>query len=75
LKYILSRSLFFLQDADLSSMWPEQSDVPKITTFLRDTLKRPGYEVDYITQYYDNEAVEEPPCVRGFLQVFVLSNV
>ncbi len=47
---ILSRSLFFLKDADLSSMWPEKGDVAEITTFLRNTLKRPGYEVDYITR-------------------------
>jgi hypothetical protein len=37
-------------------------------------MKRPAYEVDYIRQYYRNEIVEEPPCVLGFLQVFVLSN-
>jgi hypothetical protein len=70
----LSRSLFFLQNADIASMWPQQGDVPQITRFLRDTLKRPGYEVEYITRYYNNEKVEEPPCVLGFLQVFVLSN-
>ncbi len=71
---ILSRSLPFLQNADIASMWPEQGDVPAIAKFLRDTLKRPAYEVDYITRYYNNEAVEEPPCVLGFLQVFVLAN-
>ena len=71
---ILSRSLFFLQNADIDTMWPEPGDVPKITEFLRDTLKRPGYEVDYISRYYNNETIEEPPCVLGFLQVFVLSN-
>ena len=71
---ILSRSLFFLQNADLRSMWPEENDVAEITKFLRDSLKRPGYEVDYITRYYKNEKIVEPPCVLGFLQVFVLSN-
>jgi MoaA/NifB/PqqE/SkfB family radical SAM enzyme len=71
---ILSRSLFFLKDADLSTMWPQQSEVATLASFLRDTVKRPGYEVDYVTRYYKQEAVEEPPCVLGFLQVFVLSN-
>jgi len=71
---ILSRSLFFLKDADLDSMWPQQSDVPRIAKFVRDTMKRPAYEVDYITQYYGNENLDEPPCVLGYLQVFVLSN-
>src|SRR5271167_2962352 len=52
---ILSRSLFFLKDADIDSMWPERSDVPAISKFVRDTMKRPSYEVDYITKYYNNE--------------------
>ena len=71
---ILSRSLYFLKDADLDSMWPEKSDVAKIAKFLRDKLKRPAYEVNYVTDYYNNSGVDEPACVLGYLQVFVLSN-
>jgi len=71
---ILSRSLYFLKDADLASMWPERKDAFEIARFLRDRVKRPAYEVDYITRYYNNEKVEEPACVLGYLQVFVLSN-
>lgn len=72
---ILSRDLYFLQGADIASMWPERSDVPEIATFLRDVLKRPSYEVDYVTRYYNNsETLQEPACVLGFLQVFVISN-
>lgn len=71
---ILSRSLFFLKDADLASLWPQAGDVPKIAKFVRDTLKRPAYETDYIIKYYNDEPIEEPPCVLGYLQVFVLSN-
>lgn len=71
---ILSGSLYFIRGADLTAMWPERSDVGKITTFVRDTLKRPAYEVDYIRRYYNREALEEPPCVLGYLQLFVLSN-
>lgn len=71
---ILSRSLFFLKDADIASMWPERKDVLQIASFLRDRVKRPAYEVDYVTQYYNNEKISEPPCVLGYLQVFVLSN-
>ncbi len=69
---ILSQSLFFLKDADLDSMWPERSDVHQIGTFLQG--RRPQYEVDYITRYYSREELVEPPCVLGYLQVFVLSN-
>jgi MoaA/NifB/PqqE/SkfB family radical SAM enzyme len=71
---ILSRSLYFLQSADLDSMWPQPDDVPRITTFMRETLKRPAYEVDYVTRYYNREPLSEPPCVLGYLQLFVLSN-
>jgi MoaA/NifB/PqqE/SkfB family radical SAM enzyme len=71
---ILSRSLSFLKDADFSSMWPERGDMAEIVNFLRDKLKRPAYEVDYATRYYNNEKIDEPTCVLGYLQVFVLSN-
>ncbi len=46
----------------------------EIAKFLRGKAKRPGYEVDYITRYYNNEKVDEPACVLGYLQVFGLSN-
>lgn len=71
---ILSQSLSFLKDADVATMWPQSRDVEEISRFLRETLKRPAYEVDYITNYYKNEKVSEPPCVLGYLQLFVLSN-
>jgi len=71
---ILSHSLPFFDGSDISSMWPEESDTAKISTFLREKLKRPGYEVDYVTRYYNREPLAEPPCVLGFTQVFVLSN-
>ena len=71
---ILSRSLSFLKDADTDLMWPQQGDVVQISNFLRDVLKRPSYEVDYVTRYYNNEKIEEPACVLGYTQVFVISN-
>lgn len=71
---ILSRSLYFLAGADLDAMWPSKSDVVEIANFLRGTLHRPEYEIDYITRYYNRENLAEPPCVLGYLQVFVLSN-
>jgi MoaA/NifB/PqqE/SkfB family radical SAM enzyme len=71
---ILSRSLYFLEGADMASMWPEQGDVIEIGRFLRDVLKRPAYEVDYVTRYYNHDNLAEPPCVLGYLQVFVISN-
>jgi MoaA/NifB/PqqE/SkfB family radical SAM enzyme len=71
---ILSRSLFFLKNGDIDPLWPEGSDVTEIERFLRDTLKRPAHEVDYTVRYYNHQPLDEPPCVLGYLQVFVLSN-
>ena len=71
---ILSRSLYFLKDADIASLWPGPNDVTEIASFLREVVKRPEYEVDYVTRYYQRDEIEEPPCVLGFLQVFVVSN-
>jgi MoaA/NifB/PqqE/SkfB family radical SAM enzyme len=71
---ILSRNLFFLKNADIATMWPDRRNVTAIEKFLRDIVKRPEYEIDYVKKYYNNDALEEPACVLGFLQVFVLSN-
>lgn len=71
---ILSQSLSFLKDADMVSMWPQQSEVEEIVRFLKERLKRPAYEVDYISRYYRKQEISEPPCVLGYLQVFILSN-
>jgi MoaA/NifB/PqqE/SkfB family radical SAM enzyme len=71
---ILSRNLYFLKNGDIASLWPDRSNVEAIEKFVRDILKRPSYEVDYIQKYYNSGLLEEPPCVLGYLQVFVLSN-
>ena len=71
---ILSQSLFFLKDADMASMWPGTVETAEIVRFVRDELKRPSYEVQYMEKYYRREKLAEAPCVLGFLQVFVLSN-
>ncbi|HZS53036.1 MAG TPA: radical SAM protein [Bryobacteraceae bacterium] len=71
---ILSRNLFFFQNSDITPLWPRGRDVSYIAKFLADTLKRPAYEVDYVSRYYKGEKIAEPPCVLGFLQVFILSN-
>jgi MoaA/NifB/PqqE/SkfB family radical SAM enzyme len=71
---VLSQSIYFIKDADMDSMWPEGGDVKEIAKFLRDDLKRPEYEVEYVTKYFKRQLVAEPPCILGYLQMFVLSN-
>jgi MoaA/NifB/PqqE/SkfB family radical SAM enzyme len=71
---VLSQSIYFIKDADMDSMWPEGGDVKEIAKFLRHDLKRPEYEVEYVTKYFKRQLVAEPPCILGYLQMFVLSN-
>jgi MoaA/NifB/PqqE/SkfB family radical SAM enzyme len=71
---VLSQSIFFIKNADFGSMWPQGTDVTDIANFLRDNLKRPAYEIDYITRYFKKDGLVEPPCILGYLQVFVMSN-
>ena len=62
---VLSQSIYFIKDADMDSMWPEGGDVKEIAKFLRDDLKRPEYEVEYVTKYFKRQLVAEPPCISG----------
>jgi MoaA/NifB/PqqE/SkfB family radical SAM enzyme len=71
---VLSQSIYFIKDADMDSMWPEGGDIKEIAKFLRQDLKRPEYEVEYVTKYFKRQLVAEPPCILGYLQMFVLSN-
>ena len=54
---ILSTSLSFLENADLNAMWPDRGQVRQIKRFLDG--RRPQYEVDYITRYYNRENLPE----------------
>jgi len=49
-----------------------RADVPKIAKFVRDTLKRPAYETDYITRYPTIMRPWRSPCVLGYLQVLFI---
>jgi MoaA/NifB/PqqE/SkfB family radical SAM enzyme len=69
---ILSTSLSFLENADLTTMWPDRNEVQQMGKFLGG--RRPEYEVDYIRRYYNRENLTEPACVLGYLQVFIMSN-
>ena len=71
---ILDDRSYFLRHTATSDLWPNQTDVNDIVRFLRDKLKRPAYELDYIFKYFNRETLEEPPCVLGFIELFVVSN-
>ena len=71
---ILDDRSYFLRQTSTSDLWPAPPEIAQIMVFLRDQLKRPAYELDYIYKYFSRENPEEPPCVLGFLEVFVVSN-
>lgn len=71
---ILDDRSYFLRHTATSDLWPNKTEIAKITTFLRDKLKRPAYELDYIYKYFSRENIDEPPCVLGFIELFVVSN-
>lgn len=71
---ILDDRSYFLRHTSTSDLWPKQAETKQIVNFLRDKLKRPTYEIDYIYKYFNRETLEEPPCVLGFIDLFVVSN-
>jgi MoaA/NifB/PqqE/SkfB family radical SAM enzyme len=71
---ILDDRSYFLRHTSTSDLWPNKTETAKIVRFLRDKLKRPAYELDYILKYFTREALDEPPCVLGFIEMFVVSN-
>jgi MoaA/NifB/PqqE/SkfB family radical SAM enzyme len=71
---ILDDRSYFLRHTSTSDLWPNKSEVAKIIGFLRDKRRRPAYELEYIFRYFSREPLEEPPCVLGFLELFVVSN-
>lgn len=71
---ILDDRSYFLRHTSTSDLWPNPSETKSIVRFLRDKLKRPAYELDYILKYFSRETLNEPPCVLGFIELFVVSN-
>ena len=71
---ILDDRSYFLRHTSTSDLWPNKTEIASIISFLRGKLRRPAYELDYILKYFSRETLEEPPCVLGFIELFVVSN-
>ena len=71
---LLDDRSYFLRHTSTSDLWPNKAETAKIMSFLRDKLKRPAYELNYIYKYFSRETQAEPPCILGFLELFVVSN-
>jgi len=71
---ILDDRSYFLRHTSTSDLWPNKTEIASLISFLREKLRRPAYELDYILKYFSRETLEEPPCVLGFIELFVVSN-
>ena len=71
---VLDNRSFFLQNADMDGLWPDLSDIEPILSVLKHKLGRPDYELRYLREYFTADAVGEPPCYLGFIELFIVSN-
>ena len=72
--------LYFLQDADLSGLWPDEQASEQLVTTLATRLGEQftQYELDYIRSYlrHGDPTVRSanPPCVLGYTTVYISSD-
>lgn len=72
--------LYFLQDASLAGLWPDEETREQIVSTLQRRLRGQftAYELDYIRSYLRTGTPEltdiNPPCVLGYTTVYVASD-
>ena len=71
---ILDNRVYFFQNSKIDDMWPDEDAVDSILDALAKKLHRPAHEVEYVRQYFTSDAVSEPACYLGFLELYIGSN-
>jgi len=72
--------LYFLQDADLAELWPDDQTSERIVDALARRLGKQFtyYELDYIRRYLRHGSPslrnENPPCVLGYTTIYIASD-
>jgi MoaA/NifB/PqqE/SkfB family radical SAM enzyme len=72
--------LYFLQDAELAGLWPDDQTADKIVETLARRLGRQfaAYELDYIHKYLRSGSPSlreaNPPCVLGYTTIYIASD-
>lgn len=72
--------LYFLQDAELAGLWPDDHTTEHLVRTLAERLGRQftHYELDYIRRYlrHGNPSLrdENPPCVLGYTTLYIASD-
>jgi MoaA/NifB/PqqE/SkfB family radical SAM enzyme len=76
---LLNNRIYKFRGADLDRCWPDSAALEKILDVLRRRLQRPTYELAYIRRHYEDGpsrsfASGEPPCVLGYVNIYITSN-
>ncbi len=72
--------LYFLQDADLSGLWPDEQASEQLVSTLASRLGEQftQYELDYIRHYLrqgdPTVRASNPPCILGYTTVYIASD-
>ena len=75
---LLNNNIFKFRGADLTC-WPDKAALDKILEVLRGRLGRPEYELTYVRKHYEGGPSRrfgpaEPPCVLGYMYIYITSN-
>jgi len=75
---LLNNSIFKFSNANLDC-WPNDHELQEILQVLNRHLDRPKYELDYVRRHYQEGPSRrfddgEPPCVLGYIYIYVTSN-
>ena len=75
---MLNNMISKFEQADLSC-WPKEDSLEKILEILRRRVALPEVELNYIRKHYTegpsrSYRINEPPCVLGYLQLYILAN-
>jgi len=75
---LLNNSIFKFSNANLDC-WPNDQELQDILEILDRRLARPKYEIDYVRKHYKEGRSRsfgsgEPPCVLGYVYIYITSN-
>jgi MoaA/NifB/PqqE/SkfB family radical SAM enzyme len=75
---LLDDRRFYIEDSDVTSVWPGPVETEKIIKILKRRLNRPDYELDYVRQYLlsggSMDGPDEPQCVQGFTTISITAD-
>ncbi len=75
---LLNNMISKFEKTDLSC-WPNKESLDDMLEILERKVRLPRFELDYIKKHYEQGASrvydgDEPPCILGYLQLYIVSN-